>query len=348
MIFTIIAKYKDTDMEKKWYFSKTNKGSLKRLHSLKEKDKNLLATDATSKLDTKAFFSTSWFTWISEKIPTQIFLEIHCNKNEKLSFEPDTFAYITHIGALLVAIDAKDSLMTAEIFHRNKKIFLSFSEITEEIIKPIAAEALFAWVYGGFCQGGEQRLYDAIKNNFPEKSNWDVVEFFYFAAKEILQAKSSSPDAETKIETPKQMFLRFFESHRNITLTLGLVGTDFTDWSFQNMQFLQRRLRKQQSLDEISGTSLAEKAKSRIFGQIKSMVQAEPENPHHHYAIAVFLDDLGAKATGKNRLQKAGYIRRTGAEIIRKARPEKIDFDSKLFRLGGTAGSAKIVVSLTV
>lgn len=348
MIFSIIAKYKDTESEKKWHFSKTQKGCLKFLHSLKEKDINLLACNASFILDTKAFFSTSWFTWISEKIPTQIFLEIRCNKNEKLAFQPDTFAYLTHIGALLVAIDAKDSLMTAEIFHRNKKIFLTFPDITQEIIRPIAPEALFAWVYGGFCQGGEQRLCDAMKNNYPEKFQWDVVEFFYFAAQDILQAKSASPSQETILESPQQMFLRFFESHQNITLTLGLVGTDFTDWAFQNMQFLQRRLRKQQSLDEISGTTLAEKAKSRIFSQIKSMVQAEPENPHHHYAIAVFLDDLGAKATGKTKLQKAGYIRRTGAEIIRKARPQKLNFDSKLFRLGGTAGNAKIVVSLTV
>ena len=76
-------------------------------------------------------------------------------------------------------------------------------------------------------------------------------------------------------------------------------------------------------------------AKSQeFFESLSTKVQAEPYNPHDHNAISVSIDDLGAKLKGLVSKSKAGYLRATGAAILRKARPNMFAYDSKLWRLG--------------
>jgi len=70
------------------------------------------------------------------------------------------------------------------------------------------------------------------------------------------------------------------------------------------------------------------------FGSLTTKVQAEPYNPHDHNAISVSIDDLEASVyKGLNTKSKAGYLRATGAEILRKARPNLFAYGSCLWRL---------------
>ena len=64
-------------------------------------------------------------------------------------------------------------------------------------------------------------------------------------------------------------------------------------------------------------------------------MQAEPYNPHDHNAISVGIDDLEAVLKGVPSKSKAGYLRATGAAILRKARPNLYCYDSSLWRIGG-------------
>lgn len=339
--FIIIAQNNSQTKENRWYF----KQSLSKELEIILKDNFNIDSKPNFVLDGSPFFSYNWYTWLSEDLTTQIKIEVYGNNSFN---DANAFAYLTHIGSLLCAVDAKDGLLAAEIFHRRHKIFMKFPQLTLDIIKPIAAEGLFAWIYGSFNYYDEKYLQDVMRGNFlQDKSQWDVTETFFEAAKDRFYPQNIQT---TNIidETPKQMMIRFFQTNKNISLTMPLVGTNFSNWANQSLIYIERRLQNEESKDFARGTKFAKNARQRIFSKTKSHVQTEPSNYFDPNAIAVFLEDIQSKANGLYTLQKAGYLRKTGAEIIRKAQPQKIEFYSKLFRVSRSKNNADVVISLSI
>lgn len=344
----IVAKSDSASLpEKHWDFVRSSSGQLDFAEDEPSKSKS--AADASAKkpdmvLDASPFFSCGWYTWLPENVYSNITIEI--TGSTKIA-DADLFAYLTHIGALLCAVDARDALLAAEIFNRRSSIFMKYYPLTQMIIEPIAVEGLFSWVWGGFMDDGVARLQCAMKGQVGPKEVWDVVEAFYTAAQDKFY-----PQAEEKLnpaaETAEEMMIRYFKTHENIKITLGLVGTNFNPWVSDNLDYVTAKLRKQEMKDLIAGTELAKNARKRIFEQTAASIQAEPYNPHDSNAIAVYLDDIQAKASGRYGLQRAGYIRRTGASIIRFARPDKLKFESKLARIGNCSGDDSVVVQMII
>jgi hypothetical protein len=324
---------------KEWNFIKTKNNNLDFYRG------SLTQSEPSSVIDGTPFFHSSWYTWISEKFLTSYKVEIR-GKTENA--DAKDFAYIEHAGALLCAVDSGDSLLAAEIFHKHKSIFLEYPELTKKIVKKIAVEGLFTWIWGNFSDNLETKLSRLMHSSqIPEYKNWDVTEMFYYSAKEILYPENT-PEFSPLSETPSQMITRFFKNNKNLKITLGLVGTSFYPWISQNLLFFEKRLQKMETKDIKLGTDFAKKTRHRIFSNTHSVIKAEPANPFDKNAISVYLDDIKSKAQGKYRLMQAGYIRSKGAEIIRNSRPDVLKFESNLARISTVNGEKNIVLELIV
>ena len=296
-------------------------------------------------IDGRPFFRSSWYTWISDKVPSDFYIEV---RGKTTKDNARDFAYIEHAGPLLCAVNSGDALLAAEIFHRHKNIFLTYPLLTQKLIKPLAVEGLFAWIWGSFSDNQEAVLCSLMHSTeIPPYKNWDVTEMFYYSAKDLLypeKAESPSPLSEN----PSQMMTRYFKSHKNLKITLGLVGTAFYPWLSQNLNFFEKRLAKMENKDLRLGTDFAKKARKRIFSNTHSIIKAEPQNPFDENAIGVYLDDIKAKAQGKYIFMQAGYIRSKGAAIIRNARPDVMNFESNLARISTVNGEKNIVMEMIV
>ncbi len=360
--FSIIAvnshKPEEKNMKKKiWHFIKTDDCKLDFFSgALPSKKPEYI-------IDGKPFFCASWYTWISDKCFTDYSIEVRGKTSDENAAD---FAYIEHAGALLCAVESGDSLLAAEIFQRHKNIFLEYVELTKKILKPVAVEGLFAWIWGNFSDKQEEVLSKLMQSeSVPPVKNWDVTEMFYYSAKPLLYPESSLPVTQHAVsaadapshasqvfspvsETPEQMITRYFKNHRNLKLTLSLVGTCFYPWVSQNLIFFENRLKKMESKDLKSGTDFARLARQRVFSNTHCVIKAEPQNPFDKNAIGVYLDDIKAKAQGHYSFMQAGYIRSRGAAIIRNARPNILKFESQLARISNINGERNIVMELTV
>ena len=128
------------------------------------------------------------------------------------------------------------------------------------------------------------------------------------------------------------MFIRYFREADSIDFTIGLVGATNHPWvaGIEKFESVVKTATAFRFFDDA-----AVGAKSlEFFDSLSTKVQAEPYNPHDHNAISVSIDDLGAKLKGMQTKSKAGYLRATGAAILRKARPNLFAYGSKLWRLG--------------
>ena len=165
-----------------WFqFSKSQTGILDYNGKL---DTNALPdTKGYQELASSTYFSPSWY----------IFLQSAVNNNPKVYVAPDidvsdeaTFSFLIHVGALLAAVDAKDSLLAGELYLRRKESFEKFAPLTQYIIEPLCAEILFSLAFG------------KMQNLAPES-----VPLIYNIAKKKLGFDSSR-------ETLEQAFMRYF------------------------------------------------------------------------------------------------------------------------------------------
>lgn len=177
-----------------WGFTISNTGQLDYLGKI---DGEIELKDY-QQLESSTYFSESAYCWISPKLCFDIHLFI---ANDVVIGNADTFAFLTHIGAILLAIDSGDTLLAAELFDRRKMLFSKFSEICRYIFEPIAPYALFAWVYGGFSD--ETEFNEAYKKMVIFDASMGTSVFLYWAAK-----KSLNPNPAK--ETAEEMFIRFF------------------------------------------------------------------------------------------------------------------------------------------
>ena len=129
------------------------------------------------------------------------------------------------------------------------------------------------------------------------------------------------------------MFVRYFKDCESADFTIGLVGATNHPWvsSIEKFESAAKAAATFHFFDDSARVGAKSQA---VYDSLTTRVQTEPYNPHNHNAISVSIDDLGAVLKGMHSKSKAGYLRATGAAILRKARPGLFAYGSKLWRLG--------------
>ncbi len=272
------------------------------------------------KLESSSYFSPAKYTYL----PPDLNANIDIFYKDPSPFENvNLFAYITHIGAVLLAVEEKDGLLVAELLNQRRKTFFQFLSLTIHIVKPIAPLALFAWIHGRFFNDEEFLQMYASGSHLPQS---DSVAGLLLAAAE----KELKPNPES--ETPTQMFIRYFKSHPDCNFTIGIVGSHFHDWD-DDIDKFDNNLKNSFEKDFIEGINAVQRKKMQFFSTLSISVQAEPYNSHDPNAIGVSIENVSAKFFGNGGKSKAGYLRATGAFILRKSFPKKFSYKATLARL---------------
>ena len=270
-----------------------------------------------------AYFTSSWYTYLPSELQATINVHLPCNV-EKL--DVGQYSFLLHVGALLLAVQERDGLLVAELLRRRSTVFSNFLPLVLHVVKPVAAEALFAHVYGGFRgDNGFETLY---KTNAPVATGeTDVSAILCAAARDVLKPQPGK-------ETPEEMFVRYFKACEKADFTIGIVGATNHPWvaGIEKFESVANAAAAFHFLDDFATVGAKSLA---IYGSLTTKVQVEPYNPHDHNAISVSIDDLDAVVRkGVHSKSKAGYLRATAAAILRKARPNVYAYDSSLLRLG--------------
>ena len=272
-------------------------------------------------VDGSAYFTPSWYMYLPKELQATINVYLPIDVKD---LDVGQYSFLLHVGALLLAVDERDGLLVAELLRRRAAVFANFLPIVLHLIKPVAAEALFAYVYGGFR--GDSDFAQIYKANAPiSTGETNVAAILLEAAKDALK-----PNPE--MESPEEMFIRYFREAESFDFTIGLVGATNHPWIavIEKYESVVKTATAFRFFDDAAVGSKSQE----FFESLATKVQAEPYNPHDHNAISVSIDDLSARLKGMQSKSKAGYLRATGAAILRKARPSLFAYGSKLWRLG--------------
>ena len=270
-----------------------------------------------------AYFTPSWYTYLPNELQASVNVYLPSNVE---NLDVGQYSFLLHVGALLLAVQERDGLLVAELLRRRSMVFANFLPLVLHIVKPVAAEALFAHVYGGFRgDNGFETLY---KTNAPiSTGETDVSAILFAVARDVLKPEPGK-------ETPEEMFVRYFKECGNADFTIGIVGATNHPWvdCIKKFESVANAAAAFHFLDD--STNVGAKSQA-VYGSLTTKVQAEPYNPHDHNAICVSIDDLDAALRkGVHSKSKAGYLRATAAAILRKARPNLFAYGSSLWRLG--------------
>ena len=268
-----------------------------------------------------AYFTPSWYTYLPSEL--QATVNVYMPSDVK-NLDVGQYSFLLHVGALLLAVQERDGLLVAELLRRRATVFANFLPLVLLIIKPVAAEALFAHVYGGFR--GDSDFAQIYKADVPiSTGETDVTAILLAASRDVLKPDPSK-------ESPEEMFVRYFREAEAFDFTIGLVGATNHPWvaGIEKYESVVKTATAFRFFDDVAVGAKSQK----FFESLATKVQAEPYNPHDHNAISVSIDDLGAKLKGLESKSKAGYLRATGAAILRKARPNLFAYGSCLWRLG--------------
>ncbi|SEQ76351.1 hypothetical protein SAMN04487977_11052 [Treponema bryantii] len=295
-----------------WFeFTKSKTGQLDYVGKWEQNNKP--DVDGAKKLASSTYYTPSFFTFIDSALNCNpvVYVAPDADVSDK-----DVFDYLIHIGALLAAVEAKNSLLAGELYLRRRTVFEKFAQLTQYILEPYCVEILFSLCYG------------CMANIDP-----DTVPLLFESVKEKLDFDSSR-------ETLDQAYMRWFKKN-NVTLTLPLVGTCFYNWDAE--PYVLDKLCDNLNCDDLLG--MAEKirnAKHNFYESLETVVQAEPYNSHDKNSILVCIESPEAKIAGNPGLEKAGHIRALAAKIIRESKPKMMAYPSKLAYVGGE----EIVVSV--
>lgn len=261
------------------------------------------------------YFSPSWYIYLQDAV----------NNNSKVYVSPDVdvsdadlFAFLTHVGPLLAAVEAKDSLLAGELYLRRRNTFEAFAPLTQYIMEPLSVEILFSLAYG--------RMSNIDAETVPLIFNVAKKKLGYDSAKETLD----------------QAFMRYFKEN-SVILTLETVGTSHHSWESYS-EVLDNMADDLNPEDLLGAAEKIRKAKHQFFDNLETAVQAEPYNPADKNAISVLIENIDSKITGNPGLEKAGFVRALAAKVIRESKPEKMSYNGKLVRLSGR----DIVVQVTI
>lgn len=288
---------------KKWFeFSKSRTGQLD--YCGKVENPSRLNGENYQKFAASAYFTPSYYVFLQDELSCtpRIYVSPEIDVSDK-----DTFDFLLHVGALLCAVEAKDSLLAGELYLRRKKSFDKFARLTQFIIEPVSAEILFSLLFG--------RLYNIEENEIP---------LVLDAAKKKLSYRCES-------ETLEQAFIRYFMENK-VCLSLPVVGMNYHSWSLYS-DFLDGIAENLRAEDLLGQAKKIRKAKHDFYSSLEIAVQAEPYNPADENAVAVMAEGIDAKIAGNPGLEKSGYIRATAAKIIRSAKPEEMSFKAELLRI---------------
>ena len=165
-----------------WGFNRTRAGQLDFCGKLEGVEDGVLNTMQT--LDGSPYFSSAWYTYMNEDLCRVI--RVYLTNDFEIT-DADTFAFLTHVGALLIAVENGDSLLAAELLARRTALFMNFPQLTLFIVKPVAAEALFAWIYGRTHSDAAAFAALYKKNAMLGAGKTDTGFLLYCAAKEVLK-----------------------------------------------------------------------------------------------------------------------------------------------------------------
>ena len=234
--------------------------------------------------------------------------------------DKDTFDWLVHIGPLLAAVAAKDSLLAGELYLRRAEVFDKFAQLTQFIMEDYCVEIFFSLCFG------------RMDNVDP-----DSIPLIFESAKKKL-------DFDCSRESLDQAVTRWFKQNQ-VTMTLPLVGTCFYHWDDDIEPEALAKLTDNLSADNLPGCAQKIRAaKSAFYDSLQTVVQAEPYNRADKNSIICLIENVGAKIFGNPGLEKAGHIRALAAKVIREAKPQKLSYAGKLFSLNYKT----ICVQLTV
>lgn len=131
-----------------WFeFSKSKTGQLDFVG--KWENKNKPDVDGAQKLTSSTFFTPSYYTFVASALNCNpvVYVAPDVDVSDK-----DLFDYLLHIGPLLAAVEAKDSLLAGELYIRRSEVFEKFSQLTQYIMEPLCVEILFSMCYGRMQQ----------------------------------------------------------------------------------------------------------------------------------------------------------------------------------------------------
>jgi len=228
----------------------------------------------------------------------------------------DVYDFLLHIGALLAAVDSKNSFLAGELYLRRKESFEKFAQLSQFIMKDLCVEILFSLCYG--------RMQELEPEEIPLVYNSAIEKLDYDPAKESLD----------------QAIMAYFKKN-NTRLTLPLVGTQFYRWDMapESLEHLCDNLKAE---DLISQAEKIRKAKHDFYASLEISAQAEPYNKYDENSILVCIEDIEAKLCGNPGLVKVGHLRALAAQILRKAKAKKMAYRSELVAISFN----QIVVSL--
>lgn len=288
---------------KNWFeFSKSRTGQLD--YCGKVENPSCLNVENYQKLAASSYFTPSYYVFLQDELncTPRIYVSPETDVSDK-----DTFDFLLHVGAMLCAVEARDSLLAGELYLRRKKSFDKFARLTQFIIEPVSAEILFSLLFG--------RLYNIEENEIPL----------------VLDAAKKKLPCICESETLEQAFVRYFKENK-VCLTLPVVGMNYHRWSPYS-DFLDGIAENLKAEDLLGQAEKIRKAKHDFYSSLEIAVQPEPYNPADENAIAVMAECIDSKIAGNPGLEKAGYVRATAAKIIRAAKPEKMSFKAQLMRI---------------
>ena len=299
-----------------WFeFTKSKTGQLDYVGKWEKNDKPRV--DDAQEFISSTYFSPAWYVFIQG--------ELNCNPTVYVApdvdvSDKDLFDYLVHIGPVLAAVEAKDSLLAGELFLRRREVFEKYAQLTQYILEPLCVEILFSLCYGKM-------------NNLEP----DDIPLIFENAKKKLEFDSSRENLD-------QALMRYIKKN-SVTLSLPLVGTNFYHWDDDLEPEALSKLTDNLSPEDLpAAVEKIRKAKHSFYESLKVSVQAEPYNRVDKNSILVCIENVEAKLFGNPGLEKAGHIRALAAQIIREAKPSKMSYDCKLSSLS----YREIVVQFTV
>lgn len=187
-----------------WFeFTKSRTGQLnfagKVADSLDEKE---LLESGYQKIASSSYFTPSYYIYLQSGENANPFVYVADGVDVS---DADTFDFLVHIGPLLAAVDAKDSLLAGELYLRRRAVFEKFAQLTAFILEDLCAEVLFSLCYG--------RIQNVVAESLLLLFNAAKKKLFYDSSRESLD----------------QAFMRYFKQN-TVKLTLPLLGTNFYNW----------------------------------------------------------------------------------------------------------------------
>ncbi|MDE7228778.1 MAG: hypothetical protein K2N31_10725 [Treponemataceae bacterium] len=234
----------------------------------------------TKKIESSAYFSLGQYLYVQDELNYSPVLFV---SSETDISDKDSYEFLLHIGALLCAVEAKNSFLAGMLYWRRRESFAKCERLAQFIMRPLAAEILFGLVYGQLNAVSEEDIplvFDEAKKSLG-----------FNPAKETLE----------------QAFVRYFKAEKRV-LTLPVVGTNHHHWSPYAEVFENLFQNITPHAFEAQVKNIYE-AKRNSYANLSVAVQAEPYNPADKDAIAVMIENIDAKLAGNSIHEKAGYIR---------------------------------------